>query len=145
MKNIKESAKIKMVQLTNGDIVVLWGDSNDVARNNSVVGMKHILDLLINSSHTNLILLSVSHRHNLISDSCVNREVEAFSSSSRNRLKCFGKVKLVDVINEREFYTRHGQNLNSRGKESMASKIAWTIERIMRKKADPISMKWCDD
>jgi hypothetical protein len=53
----------------------------------------------------------------------VNREVEAFNSSLQNRLKCFGKVKLVDVINEREFYTRHGQHLNSRGKESMASKL----------------------
>ena len=42
MKNIKESAKMKMVQLTNDDIVVLWGGgSNDVARNNSMVGVKH--------------------------------------------------------------------------------------------------------
>jgi hypothetical protein len=49
-----------MDQLTNDDIVVLWGGSNDVARNNSVVGMKHILDLLIYSSHTNVIVLSVS-------------------------------------------------------------------------------------
>jgi hypothetical protein len=48
MKDIKESTKMKMAQLTREDIVVLWGGSNDVARNNSVVGMKHILDLLIN-------------------------------------------------------------------------------------------------
>jgi hypothetical protein len=91
MKNIKESAKMKMVQLTNDDIVVLWGDSNDVARNNSVRGMKHRLDLLINSSHTNVILLSVPHRHDIISDSCVNREVEAFRSSLRNRLNVLEK------------------------------------------------------
>jgi len=50
-----------MTQLTRDDIVVLWWDANDVARNNSVVGMKHILDLLINSTHTNVILLSVPH------------------------------------------------------------------------------------
>jgi hypothetical protein len=81
MKNIKESAKTKMTQLTNDDIVVLWRGSNDVTRKNSVVGMKHILDLLIHSSHTNVILLSVPQRHDLISDSCVNREVEAFNSS----------------------------------------------------------------
>ena len=81
MKNIKESAKTKMVQVTNDDVVVLWGDSNDVARNNSVVGVKHILDLLINSGHTNVILLSVPYTHDLLSDSCVNREVKAFNSS----------------------------------------------------------------
>jgi len=89
-----------------------------------MVGVKHILDLLINLSNTNVILLSVPHRHDLISDSCVNREVDVFISSLRNRLKHLGKVKLVDVINERQFYTRHGQHLNSRGKESMANKTA---------------------
>jgi len=79
----------------------MGGVSNDVARNNSVVGMKHILELLKNPSDTNVILLSVPHRRDLISDSCVNRGVEAFNSL-QNRLKCFGKVKLVDVINERD-------------------------------------------
>ena len=34
MKDMKESAKMKTAQLTNDDIVVLWGGgSNDVARN----------------------------------------------------------------------------------------------------------------
>jgi hypothetical protein len=30
-----------MAQLTSDDIVVVWRGSNDVARNNTVVGMKH--------------------------------------------------------------------------------------------------------
>jgi len=59
-------------------------------------------------------------------------------------LKHFGKVELIDVVNEREFYTRHGQHLNLRGKESMANKTALTIENIMKKKTDPNSMKWYD-
>jgi len=36
-----------MTQLARDDIVVLWGGVNDVARKNSVVGMKHILYQLI--------------------------------------------------------------------------------------------------
>jgi len=86
--------------------------------------MKHILDLLINSTHTNVILLSVHHRHDLINGLCVNREVKVFNRSLRNRLKCFRKVELIEMVSEREFYTKHGQHLNSRGKESMASRIA---------------------
>jgi hypothetical protein len=70
-----------MAYLTNEDIVVLWEGSSDVARNNSLVDMKRILDLLINSIHTNVILLNVPHKHDLISDLFVNREVEAFNSS----------------------------------------------------------------
>jgi hypothetical protein len=75
------------------------------------MGRKHILDLLIDSTHTNVILLSVPHRHDLIKDSCVDRE-EVFNGSLGNSLKCFGKVKLIDVVNEREFFTKHGQHLN---------------------------------
>jgi len=77
MKDIKGSAKMKITQVTREAIVVSWGGSNDFARNNSVVGMKHILDLLINSTHTNVILFSVRHRHDL----SVNREVKVFSRS----------------------------------------------------------------
>jgi hypothetical protein len=128
MKDIKESAKMKMALLTREDIVVLCGGSHDVARNNPVLDMKHILDLLINSTHTNVILLSVPHRHDLINDLCANREVKVFNRSLQNRLKCSGKVQLIEVASEREFYTKHGQHLHSRGKVSMASRIARTIE-----------------
>jgi hypothetical protein len=116
MKDIKESANMKMAQLTRGDILVLWGGSNDVARNNSIVGRKHILVLLINSAHTSVILLSVPHRHDLIINSCVNRQVKVFNVSLQNRLKGFGKVELIEVVSEREFYTKLGQLLNSKGK-----------------------------
>ena len=84
---------MKMTQLTREDIVVLEGGANGVARNNSVVGMKHISDLLI--TRTNVILLRVPHRHDQINDSCVNREVKVFNRSLQNRLKCFGKVELI--------------------------------------------------
>ena len=57
----------------------------------------------------------------------------------------FRNVELIDVKIDRELYTRHGQHLNSRGKESMASKIAQSIERLVKKKDHPISMKWQDD
>jgi len=87
MKDIKRSAKIKMIQLTMEDIVVLWGSVNDVARNNSVVGIKHISDLLINSTHTNVILLSVAHRDDLINEPCVNKEVKFFNGRLQNRFK----------------------------------------------------------
>jgi hypothetical protein len=116
MKDLKESAKREIAQFTREDIVVLWGGSNDVARNNSVMGRKHILDLLINSTHSNVILLSVPHRHDLIKDLCINREVKVFNGSLRNSLNCFGKVELIHVVNEREFFTKNGQHLNSRGK-----------------------------
>ena len=49
MKNIKDTASMKVQQITRKDVVVLWGGSNDIARNNSLVGLKNILKFLISA------------------------------------------------------------------------------------------------
>jgi hypothetical protein len=51
-------------------------------------------------------------------------------------------VEVIEVTKERACYTNHGQHLNTRGKEVMAKKIAATIERVLNKKVEPISMRW---
>ena len=42
MKTIKDTASAKIQQLTMEDVLVLWGGSNDIAMNNSLVGLKYI-------------------------------------------------------------------------------------------------------
>ena len=59
-----------------------------------------------------------------------------------NRLERLGKVEMIDVGMDRSLYTRHGQHLNQKGKESMANKIASTIKNMLNKKVEPISVKW---
>jgi len=54
-------------------------------------------------------------------------------------------VELIEVASEREFSTKHGQHLNSRGKISMASRTARTIESMIKSKVNPISTKWYND
>jgi len=49
---------------------------------------------------------------------------------------------MIEVVSERNLYTKHGQHLNSEGKESMAKKIASTTECWFNKKVEPISRKW---
>jgi len=55
------------------------GSSYDIARNNSTVGMKNILEFIINANHTNVIIMNAPHRHDLIMNSCVKNKVEAFN------------------------------------------------------------------
>ena len=89
--------------------------------------MRHILEFVINANHTNVILMSAPHRYDLIRDSCVNNEVEVFNRKLCERLERFEKVEMIEVVSERNFYTKHGQNLNSGGKESMSKKTTTTI------------------
>ena len=117
------------------------GGSNDIVRNNSTAGMKHLLEFVTNANHTNIILVSAPHRYDLMSNSCVNVEVEKFNRKLRKSLEGFRKVEMIEV-SERNLYTKHGQHLNSDGKESMAKKIASTIECWFNKKVEPIRGKW---
>ena len=70
--------------------------------------MKHILDIVINAAHTNVIQLSVPHRHDLINESCVNKEVRIFNNL-RNRLRRFNNVKMIEVP-MREIYILNMDN-----------------------------------
>jgi len=96
------------------------GGSNDIARNNSTAGMKHLLEFVTNANHTNEILVSAPHRYDLMSNSCVNVEVEKFNRKLCTSLEGFRKVEMIEVVSERNLYTKHGQHLNSEGKDSMA-------------------------
>jgi hypothetical protein len=91
MKFIKDTARVKLQQLTKKDVMLLQGGSNDIARNNSIAGMKHILEFVINASQTNVILMSAPHRYDLTRNSCVNNEVEVFNRKLCKRLERFGK------------------------------------------------------
>jgi len=117
MKYIKGTSRVKLQQLTKTDVVVLLGGggSNDTARNNSTVGMKHLLEFVTNVNHTNVILMSAPHRYDFMNNSCVNNEVEKFNRKLHKRLERLGKVEMTDVVSARNLYTKHGQHLNSRG------------------------------
>lgn len=109
------------------------------------MGIKNMLECVMIANNTNVIVMSAPPRYDLIKDSCVNREVESFNKKLGKRLQRFDKVEMIEVIKERACYTKHGQHLNTRGKEVMAKQIAATIERVLKKKVEPISMKWVNE
>jgi hypothetical protein len=61
--------------LTKKDIIVFWGGTNDVRKNNSRDEFKHIVKFVEINSHTNIIVMRVSQRHDLCNWSCVIPEV----------------------------------------------------------------------
>jgi hypothetical protein len=133
MKYIKDTSGVKLQQLSKKDVLVLWGGgSNDIAKNNSIVGIRHLLELVINANHTNVIVMSAPHRHVLMSNSCVNKEIEKFNRKLGLRLERLRNVGMTEVVNNRKLYTRHRQHLNTEGKENMAKKIVSAIEHVLK-------------
>jgi hypothetical protein len=119
--------------LTNKDIIVFWGGTNDVSKNNSQVGLKHIVNFVKLNSHTNIILMSVPRRHDLPDWSCMNSEVKTFNRKLVKFMKPFKYVTIAKVNLNRECFTRHGLHMNNLGKDRIALMIANSITTVLKK------------
>jgi hypothetical protein len=67
------------MKITKSDAIVFCGGANDVGMNNAKMALLHITNFIKENSHTNIILLSVPHRHDLMESSCVNNEIRSFN------------------------------------------------------------------
>jgi hypothetical protein len=81
-------------------------------------------------NHTNLVVMNVSHRHDLQINSCVNKEVKVFNRKLKKHSKVFAHLRLIEVINSRELYTRHGVHLNWKGTNYMVRRTVNIVKEI---------------
>jgi len=71
----------------------------------------------------NVTVMSAPYRHDLDSDSCVNKEVTVCNRKPKKKhLKVFDNTQIIEVDPQRELYTCHGLHMNQNGKEQMAKK-----------------------
>jgi hypothetical protein len=115
---------------------------NYIAKSNSSIGMKYLLDLVIIATNTNIILIGAPHRYDLIETSCVNQETVNFNCKLRKKVERLEKIEMIDVESDRTLYKTHGLHLNPRGKESMANKTALKVKCMKAKRGERISAKW---
>lgn len=109
------------------------------------MGMRHLLELVLNTNHTNVMVMSAPHRHDLMGNSCVNKGTEKFNRKIRSRLERLGNVEMIEVGNGRNLYTRHGQHLNTEGKKDMTKKIASAMQHVLSNWVEPITGMWYID
>jgi hypothetical protein len=56
--NLTNSINNEVMKLSKSDILVFWGGSNYVYKNDSEIGLNHILNFVKACNHTNIILLN---------------------------------------------------------------------------------------
>jgi hypothetical protein len=122
----------EILQLTKQDVVIIWGGSNDVAKNEANQGIEKIMSVVESIKHTNIILLEAPCRYDLDLGSCVNKEVRKFNNSLRNLMKAYDHATVLPANSDRSTYIKHGQHMNKRGKELMARKIGEAIKLKFR-------------
>ena len=119
----------------------MWGGTRDVGRNETTKGLHQISNFVKKHNQTNVIVMSVPCRHDLDPNSCVNEEVKVFNRMLKKHLKVFDNTRVIEVVSNRDLFTRHGLHKNRKGKEHMAKKIGEAIKVMLNEvKSDTIMM-----
>ena len=113
-------------------MLVFWGGANDVSKNNATKGFTQEINYLRRNQQTNCVVFTEPHRFDLDNNSCVNTEFKMYNRGLTKVAKCLKKVTLVNAVMEIKFFTRHGLQLNVRGKEIMSNKLTTVIQEIIR-------------
>ena len=147
MKVITELANQEITTLMKKDMVVVWGGANDIARNEANNTNANKANNIINSvksrKHTNVFLVSVPTRFDLLSTSCVNKEVITYNRKLYKWMKQYEHVKITDSESQRKYFTRHGMHMNLAGKEVIAQRITEHIkEHFSKRETSSIILQW---
>jgi lysophospholipase L1-like esterase len=140
--NILSSVESVVSSLTHNDVIVFSGGTKDIGKNNSKEGLRNILNFVKTNTHTNIVLLTVPHRYNLESWSCVNDEIRAYNRKLEKCTKCFKHVTLLNHDPNKALYTKHGLHFNKTGKNVLARNIVQTWQKIFYEDIKPIYLSW---
>jgi hypothetical protein len=123
--------------------VIFCGGANDIAKNNSNMALRHIRNFVNSNNHTNIVLLSVPHRSDLMQSSCVNNVIKSLNRKLRKSMRAFNHASVLEITSDRNHFTKHGFHLNGVGKEVLSKQIVSHIYAIKdQEKNPPIIFGW---
>jgi hypothetical protein len=142
MNAITNTADEAVQSLTGEDLIIIWGGSNDISRNNSKLALNEVHNFVINNPDSNIVLISAPHRHDLIPASCVNAEIVKFKRQIKRIAKLYSHMHLLEPNLDRSHFTAHGMHLNYKGKAQSAINLAELVKKIYKEQLVPIATPW---
>jgi hypothetical protein len=99
------------------DVLILSGGTVDVARNETNNQLRHLTHFLKRTFNTDVIILYVPHCFSLVNLSC-EQETIAYNRKLQKILvlKISNHVQIQNMSRDRMWYTKHGMQMNSLGK-----------------------------
>ncbi|RZF45885.1 hypothetical protein LSTR_LSTR016539 [Laodelphax striatellus] len=127
--------------MTDRDMVVLMGGTNDMNNFNTKKLLSAIKKLLPNLMHVNVILMNIPKRYDLPFSSNIHYQIQRTNFEIARICNRFKNVKLLDVYNlGRRFYTAHGLHLNFIGKRVISDVIERAFVELYKEASPPIAV-----
>jgi hypothetical protein len=145
-EGIISSLHLLIDNLTKKDLIIFYGGTKDISRNESRKGLCFLKAFAQRTVNTNVILLGAPHRYDLPSFSCVNTEVKLFNRRLQSLMFIFNHVRFFSIFTERIHHTNHGLHLNKKGKDWRVSNLVKEIRNLYlpHRISLPIVLPWKD-
>jgi hypothetical protein len=143
--SLMETLKCEVEKLPKNDFLIIFSRTNDTDRNDSRNAFTNITKFIERVNNINIILTSVPYRHDLMDFSDVNNKIKSFNSKLLKLAKIYTHVSIIETVNNRLLFTKHGLHLNESGKELLTNQLVLRIFSMLNEvKVKPISIGWCD-
>ena len=146
LTEVLKSASKDLNKLTKADTLIRFGGSNDFANKVHRRNLTSLVNFLVDSQHTNIILLDVPLRYDIGIGSPVNEQIIGYNKQLHKITERYKHVIMVRSTTTREHFTRHGFHLNRVGKEVVSKEIInyLSINQSDRKAAVP-RLRWKEE
>jgi hypothetical protein len=131
--DILKTAENEIASLSTNDFLILWVGSNDISKNNILDARRSFTKFFNDHMGVNIIFIQAPNRHDLVSTSCINKEVIKFKRQVMKIIKSYPNIKSLEIELQRNYFTRRGQHLNNIGKEQAATELAKLIQQHFSK------------
>lgn len=72
------------------------------------------MDFIKTNNHTNIILLTVPPRYDLMQSLCVNNEIKSFTRKLKKMVKVYQHTSVLEM-DDMKLFTNHSLHLNGQG------------------------------
>jgi len=142
LQNIMKLAWNEIAIFSNKNAVIIWGGSDDVNRNETMKGLKYLNEFVNQRNNTNVTIVTVPNRYDLLVISCINNEVQIFNRKLHKIMKNKDKVRILDHETTRGDFTQYGLHLNATGKIKVVKLMSQNISQLFEvRKKRPIILK----
>jgi hypothetical protein len=127
VKSLIDSIQDDITNLSSNN--VLMCGSNDLGQNNIYMSLRHISEFVKTNSHTNVIIATAPHHYDSVASSMANEEVLKFNRQLKKYVKKNTHAPILEIEQDRKYFTNHGLDLNNMGKEIICKQIKEIVEK----------------
>jgi hypothetical protein len=129
--------------LTNDDMLIICCGSNDYEQDNCKVTFKNIREYVLSLKHTNILVLAIPHRYDLLNSIKVNTEFTKVNRKLSKLMNLLPNLYFLESNNDSRFFTKHGLHRNKHGKQDTVKGIAKLLLSVFNTiSLPPIPLIW---